>query len=147
MNRTRSRGVTLIELLTVVVIVGILAGVALPSYRNYVVRANRTEAKAGLLQLTQSLEKCYTRFHSYDSGDGCEVTAATVATAQTTNYSFGIDVDGDGQTYTLTATPTGGQAERDGAGEPGGCGALAVNDLGQRFIKGTETMPAGSKCW
>ena len=40
----REAGMTLIELLTVVAIVGILAAIAYPSYKQYVMQANRTDA-------------------------------------------------------------------------------------------------------
>ena len=54
--RKYMRGVTLTELMIVVVIVSILAMVSYPSYREYAARAKRNEAKACLLQVaTQNL--------------------------------------------------------------------------------------------
>ena len=44
-------GVTLIELMIVIVILGILASVAFPAYRNYAIRADRTEATSALLRI------------------------------------------------------------------------------------------------
>jgi type IV pilus assembly protein PilE len=47
----RMRGVTMIELLTVVAIVAILSSIAVVSYRNYVLRAHRTDATTALLRI------------------------------------------------------------------------------------------------
>jgi len=53
------QGISLMELMIVVVIVGILAAVAFPNYREFISRAKRNEAKAALLQLATNQEKFY----------------------------------------------------------------------------------------
>ena len=58
MRRTM-RGVTLMELLVVVTIIGILAAIAYPNYREFVARAKRTEARAALLKIATNQEKYY----------------------------------------------------------------------------------------
>ena len=57
--RKYMRGVTLTELMIVVVIVSILAMVSYPSYREYAARAKRNEAKACLLQVATQQERFY----------------------------------------------------------------------------------------
>ena len=54
------KGVTLMELLIVVVIVGILAAIAYPSYRAQVMRSHRSDAKIALERAAQTLERCFT---------------------------------------------------------------------------------------
>jgi type IV pilus assembly protein PilE len=70
MNRTQ-RGVTLMELMVVLTIVGILSAIAYPSYRAQVRRSNRTEARVALEQTAGALEKCYTRYMTYNDIASC----------------------------------------------------------------------------
>ena len=57
--RHRMRGITLIELMIVVVIVSILAAVAYPNYQEFTARAKRNEARAALLRLATNQERFY----------------------------------------------------------------------------------------
>ena len=54
--RNSNKGLTLIELLTAVLIVGILAGIAIPWYTGYLQRARRVDAKTALEQLRAAQE-------------------------------------------------------------------------------------------
>ena len=49
----RTLGMSLIEMMIVVVIIGLLASVAIPTFRNFVYRARRVEGMMGLRQLFQ----------------------------------------------------------------------------------------------
>ncbi len=63
--RKYMRGITLLELMIVVVIVSILTAIAYPNYREYVTRAKRTEAKAALLQIATNQERFYLQNNTY----------------------------------------------------------------------------------
>ncbi len=63
--RNKMRGVTLIELVVVVAIVALLATIAIPSYRQFVLRSHRAEAKSALLNLAAAQEKFYLQNNTY----------------------------------------------------------------------------------
>jgi len=66
------RAVTLVELMIVVAIIGILAAVVMPSYRNYVLESQREDAKAQMLQILQLQERYLLNNNTYTtdlSGD------------------------------------------------------------------------------
>ena len=67
----KQHGMTLMELMTVVAIIGIIVAIAYPSYRAQVRRSNRTEARVALEQTAGALEKCYTRYMRYDDITNC----------------------------------------------------------------------------
>lgn len=62
---TNKKGFTLVEILTVVLIIGVLSAIALPQYRKVVERARAAEAMAGLKTLYDSSERLAVDF-GYD---------------------------------------------------------------------------------
>ena len=94
------RGFTLIELMIVVAIVGILSAIAYPSYAEYIRRGHRSEARAGLLQAAQWMERAATATGKYP------LTAAFPASLKkVTSDRYDITIVSDGSQYTLTAAP------------------------------------------
>ena len=77
--RARSRGVTLLELMIVVVILGILGTIAVSTYRGYLLRTNRTEARMALLRVQAAQEKFFLQWNRY--ADTAELTPGPGAKA------------------------------------------------------------------
>lgn len=144
----RSRGFSLIEIMTVVVIIGVLAAVAFPSYTNHVRKTTRTEAKTRLLQIAQLEERNFTEKNSYTTNiAGLLGVAGTVYSSPNNATNSGYQITaaagtGAGQTiansFVLTAVPQGSQtADTE-------CGNLKLLHTGKREITGTGTT---AKCW
>ena len=102
----RSSGFTLIELMITVAMVAILAAVAVPSYTQYIVRANVTEAVAGLSEMRVRMEQYFNDQRNYTGGGGITppCNAGTVAPLPASkNFVFTCSNLG-ATTYTVTAT-------------------------------------------
>jgi type IV pilus assembly protein PilE len=143
-SRRRMAGVTLLELMIVVVVVGILGMIALPSYRQYVMRAQRTEAKAALLQLATIQERYYLAARTY--GTIAQLQAAVPpllpnpARSERGLYALTLD-NVTTQGYTATATPiSGGAADLTGDAQ---CATFTLTAQGQRGATGT----GAANCW
>ncbi len=150
----RLSGFTLIELMLTVVIIGILVGIAYPSYLEQVQKARRAEAKSALIQLATALERFYTENNTYngaclegDAGASCTqeifVSTAPVEGAGDVYYTLSIadlEGDNDNQDYLITATPHGVQN-----GDK--CGSLTLTSTGVRSIDQQHTGVFVSDCW
>ncbi len=138
MNK-RDAGVTLIELMIVVAIVGILAAVAYPSYLQYVQASRRAEAQADLLELAQWMERRFTVNARYGEADPkTAVTLPFSSSPRSGEVHYHIVVAADDSSFTLTATPRGGQIADD-------CGTLALSHTGSKSA--TKGTAAVTGCW
>ena len=100
----RMRGITLMELMIVVVIVGILAAVAYPNYRDFATRAKRNEAKAALLLIATNQERFYLNNQQY-TNDMTRLGFNVGNNFITDTGTYSISVAGaNAATYTATAT-------------------------------------------
>lgn len=138
----KQAGVTLIELLVTVLVIGILAAIAYPSYRDQVARGNRAEAQGILLENAQLLERNYTIANRYDTLNADGTGGAPTIIAQspktgTAKYTIAAAYGtAPAQTYTLTATRTGSMASD-------ACGNLTLDNTG---VKGSS-LGSPTDCW
>lgn len=138
--KTKARGFSLIELMIAVVIVGILAAIAIPSYSNYVARGNRSAAESYILGAANKQEQYMLDARQYATTLAL-LNLSTAPTEVSSNYAISISADNSATppTYTITATPTGSQASRDTQ-----CGNLTINQSGTKGISGTGSVDS---CW
>ena len=138
------RGFTLVELMIVVLIVGILTSIAVPGYRSYVLRVNRTDAKVGLTAAAQVLERCYTRDNTYikpaasTCDPGLPYTVPREATAASATYTISAT--------RLTASDFVLQATRANAQtDDADCGDFTLNAQGTKAVIGG--VKTAGECW
>ena len=99
-------GVTLIELMIVVVIIGILAMIAVPAYNDYVTRGKIPEATANLSDLRVKMEQWYQDNRNYQNTAATACGVAMPAAPVVKYFTFACTNPGGNQFYTLTATGT-----------------------------------------
>lgn len=141
--RKSMRGVTLIELMIVIVVLAILASVAVPGYRRYVMRANRSDAMAALMQLQQAQEKFFIQNGRYAlpaeqtpaSPNGLGIGATSVHGY----YNVALTPALPPNQYRATVTPVaGGGQVADTA-----CASFTINELGDKL----SSPSAPATCW
>lgn len=100
--RHKTRGFTLIELMIVVAIVGVLVAVALPAYKDYVVRGALTDAITGLTNTRADMERYFQDFRTYQAVG--TTASPPCSTAGTAVGKFSISCTTTASGYVLTAT-------------------------------------------
>ncbi|WP_304956840.1 type IV pilin protein [Xenophilus sp. Marseille-Q4582] len=104
------KGFTLIEVMIVVAIIGILAAIAYPGYRDYVLRGRIAEGTAGLQTLRADMERHYQNHRTYATANSVTTPCGTSRVAGSfalscdgtpTDAAFTIQAIGDGFTFKI----------------------------------------------
>lgn len=143
----RAKGFTLVELLVVMAIIGILAGIAYPSYMESVRKSNRSDATSELQDIAVRLQRCYTLYTSYDPGDGrCAIVDQLKADTGVKSKGGFYTIKGSNfarTTYTLSATAVAGKTQAS----DGRCALFSLTQAGVKNAKDSGGNNAGDYCW
>ncbi len=150
----KQNGVTLVELMVVVMVIGILSAIAYPSYQKYARRTNRVMAKTVMMEV-QSREESYfsdrkryaddltklsypaaTTFYITNTGDTSASTSGTAIYSITLSATTATGASGP-TSYSIAAAPLNTQT-RDTD-----CGTLTLKSTGKKIASGN----AGADCW
>jgi type IV pilus assembly protein PilE len=140
---------TLIELLTVVAIVGILAAIGYPSYKQFVMQTNRTDATKTMQLAAQSLERCYSANFTYLPPGGCSVLGAFMSPNPGPNalptpngyYTLTLTI-ADPQDYTITAAALAPPQTADSQ-----CTSFSLASSGQQAAQDSNNNDSTKLCW
>ncbi len=142
MATAAERGVTLMELLTALAIVGIVSALAYPGFRGQLLRAHRTEAITGLLTLAAAQERHFMAHRAYATGlEGSQ--GGLPISSHTASGRYGLSVSGEAGGYwaSATALPNGPQAaDRE-------CATLTLDANGTRRAYSASGEDSTMACW
>ena len=125
-------GFTLMEVMIVVTIIAILAGVGYPQYLAYGDRARRAEARAALLDAAAKEERYYSDNNQY----AALATAGINTSSENGYYTLSLSLDdANNQSFTITATANVSDSD---------CTTLTYTNAGAKGFTGSGDL---STCW
>ncbi|OUR73998.1 hypothetical protein A9Q78_01910 [Methylophaga sp. 41_12_T18] len=142
MTTKKTNGFTLIELMIVVAVIAILAAIAMPAYQDYVERARRADAKAGILSLQLAQEKWRANNPAYTS----TLSDLTSDTLSPDDYYTLSIVSAGSASYAIKAVPNGTPQSNDSD-----CQQFTLNQNGEHAGDDGDFLTSGDndnpECW
>ena len=134
------RGLTLIEIMVVVALVGILASIALSSYQSHARKTRRYAAQSCLMEQAQYMERYYTSASNPMTYTGAVLPSATCKTNLASYYTFSLPAAANAsQAFSVQAAAIGAQTgDTD-------CRTLALNQAALRSSSSATGPTTG--CW
>ena len=119
--RNRSLGFTLVELMVVVAVLGILASIALPSYKSYVTKSRAQAATSDLVGMSLALENTFQKTLGYPSAYAAETTIPALPANRTASnglndFSGWSPAQSSYFSYAVVTTTTGFTVKATGNG-------------------------------
>jgi type IV pilus assembly protein PilE len=134
-TRKAMHGITLIELMIVIVIIGILAAISYPNYREFAARAKRNEAKAALLKAATNQERFYLQNNIFSEDLTQLGFDASPFPTETGSYIITVSQPANAANFTVTAD------YQLGGSESLKCNVLTIDGAG------VKTSGPDLDCW
>ncbi|WP_455208159.1 type IV pilin protein [Kaarinaea lacus] len=105
LNQSSVAGITLIELLITIAILGILSAIMVPSYSGYLNKSRRTDAKIALADAVKNMERCFATYNQYNHASCLSYPAGAGSVLSDEGHYKVVATTLTQTTFTLTATP------------------------------------------
>ncbi|ENM3889905.1 type IV pilin protein [Vibrio cholerae] len=133
---SQQQGMTLIELMIAVVIVGVLASIAYPAYTDYVKEGHRKQAMADMAKIQLYLEEKYQNGYTATGIVDAQKVCNSFCSVDSNRYK--IVVETAATSYAITATPQSSKGQNSDKCGGSTYTSLTLNEKG-------VTSPIG--CW
>ena len=132
---TKNRGFTLIELLIVIAIIGIIGGIAYPSYQSHMIKAQRSDAQTELLKAQLEQTSLHILNPTYSN-----VIASIGLPTNSPHYTFSI-VSAGAATYSMKAVAKSSSMQ---ANDTEACKTLFIDQNSTHTSDGSTN---NDQCW
>jgi type IV pilus assembly protein PilE len=137
--RRMNRGFTLIEAMVVVGIIGLIAAIGYPSYRDQVIKSRRAEGMGALLELADRMERHYSDVGTYKQADDSDTTVDDVFPSFSSDY-YTLTIDSqDNISFKVSAAPKAGSSQTKDK-----CGTFSLTSQG---VKSVSASGMQEQCW
>ena len=143
----RARGVTLAELVTVLVVLAVLTAIAIPTWQAHRLRVRRTEAIEALTAIQTAQDQFFGRNARYAGATSLAVPApeglGRSDRSANGHYRIELRTDQDGLGYQVTARP----ASDSGQSADTRCVEFSLDHNGRRRAADIDGADRSADCW